>query len=127
MSSDPLQYFSLWIYISAAVFYSAVTLGGALRKGDAQVFSKQNAKPLSAILVVHFEFLTVLLGLMWIVPLVYSYLPSWITDTYRFRGATISNLELLFCFATGVMYLIERRHIYAKTKIDEPSGLHSLE
>lgn len=127
MSSDPLQYFSLWIYISVAAVYSAITLGGALRKGDVQVFSKQNAKPLPAILVVHFEFLTVLLGLMWIVPLVYSHLPEWLTNTYRFRGATISNLELFYCFAMGVMYLIERRHIYVETGTDEPSGLCKLE
>jgi hypothetical protein len=105
------------MFAAISVFYTAMAFSGIMRRQDARVFSRQNAKPLSSILTIHFEFLALLWGLMWSASLFYPRLPVWITDTsISRRGYTY--LDLLFVLVMGVMYLIERRWIYLEAESD---------
>jgi hypothetical protein len=112
---DPLQQFSWSTFAAAGVFYSALQFSGVIYKEGALIFTTQNAKPLSAILTVHFQFLTLLLGLMWIAPFVYPHLSGWLTDTVGRHG---SGFDILFVFLMAVMHLIERRWIYLESESD---------
>jgi hypothetical protein len=124
---DPMQSFSWWIFLGAALLFTAFAFSGILWKDGPFVFSKRNAKPISSVLKIHAEFLTVLLGLMWAVPFIYPTLPSWLTDTFVVRGATVSTVDILFVVAMGMMHLIERRRIYEEVETEiSVGGSHSI-
>jgi uncharacterized membrane protein (DUF485 family) len=111
---DPLQYFSWWVFVAAGFFYTVMAFSPVLHKESGLVFTKRNAKPLSAILTVHLEFLMILFGLMWIAPFLYPRLPGWLIDTVIVRGATHSIADIFFVFVMAIMYLVERRYIYVE-------------
>jgi len=117
-----MQYFSWWIYVLAGALFTVYAFTGLLYKEGSLVFSEQNAKPLSAVLIVHLEFLLILFGLMWIAPFVYPYLPNWMTDTFNVRGAAVSSVDVLFVLAMGALHLIERRWIYLESEAGGPDA-----
>jgi hypothetical protein len=119
---DPLQYFSWWIYAAVGAVYTVIEFGGELLGNE--IFSKRNAKPLSAIFTIHLAFLTILLVLMRVAVFISPALPDWLTDAHHFRG---SPLDGFFILAMVVMLKIEQRLIYVESDTDDPSdpGNHS--
>ena len=119
---EQLQYFSWVGYVVVAVVYTALVFHGELSKDDGPlIFSKQNARPLPVILMIHVAFLAIILEILRIAPFILPSLPDWTTDTFRVRGTSISIIDVLFVIAMGLMYLIEGRWIYVESEM-EASG-----
>lgn len=118
---DPLEYFSWWVFAGAAAFYTLISFTGILQSVGAKVLTKNNAKPKSEVLSVHFGFLILLAVLLWSAHLLYSYLPEWMTETYSVRGTSVSNVDVLFLVILAGLHLIERRWIYVDARTDSES------
>lgn len=108
---DPLQYFSWWIYLAFGVVYTGLAFGGELLPPRGLIFSKRNARPLSAIFAIHLAFLTILLGLMRMAVSVSPSLPDWLTASHRGSG-----LDLVFSVAVAGMIRVEQRLVYLESE-----------
>lgn len=115
---DPMQYFSWWVFLGAGILFTVNIFTGILWKNGPLVLSKRNAKPVSAVLTIHAEFLLVLFVLMRGAPFLYPVLPGWMTDTFYARGTTVSTVDVVFIVLMGIMHLIERRWIYRAAEDD---------
>lgn len=108
---DPLQYFSWWAYLAVGAVYSGLVFGGELLPLRSLLFSKRNARPLSAILAIHIAFLAILLGLMRVAVSVSPSLPDWMTEVHRASG-----LDLVFIAAMFGILRLEQRLVYLESK-----------
>lgn len=114
---DQLQYFSWWGYGFAAIVYTALVFRSELSKEEGPlIFSKQNSRTLTAILVSHVAFLTILFALLRTASFLLTALPDWMTDTFRARGTHVSIADLSFILLVLLMHLIERRWLYVESE-----------
>ena len=117
-----MQISRLLLYLGVGLIYSALAFRGELLRRGALIFSKQNVRPLSSILMIHLEFLTILWGLIWFYPHFEPLLPIWLTDdTFcqgRYYGRWFSLLDCLEPFAMIGMAQIERRWMYVECETD---------
>ena len=118
---DPLQYFSWRIFLAVGLFYTGLEFAGELLGND--IFSKRNARPLSAIFGIHLGFLALLLGLMRSLIYMSPALPDWATDTFRLRGGDWSLMDIIYVVAIFGMHNIEQRLVYVKIDTNNPARL----
>jgi Ni/Fe-hydrogenase subunit HybB-like protein len=118
MTFDPLQYFSWRVSVAVVVFYTGLEFGGEVLRND--IFSKRNARPLSAIFAIHLAFLLVLLGLMRLAVAVSPSLPNWLTDTIGLRGTSV--IDTLYIVAVFFIHRTEQRCIFAERNTDHAAG-----
>ena len=124
---DLLQNFSWVKYAFWGAFYTILGLLGLVKMSEVRlIFSRQNARPLSAILVIHAVFLAILLGVMQNAAYIAPFLPNWMLEqsqSRRGRGSTFFGF--LFVLTLVALLVIERRWIYVPNKalssIDENS------
>jgi hypothetical protein len=111
---EELQYFSWWGYALVALAYSSLVFSGEGSSEGRRIFSKQNVRSLSQILIAHCAYMTILLCLLRISSYVVLLLPYWMTDTFGRRTRT-SIADLVFFGAALVMIHIERRWLYLES------------
>lgn len=115
---------SWWIYVGAALLYTALTFRGELPRSEALIFSKDNARPPTSVVTIHAVFLGGLLAAIWMAIEAIPVLPSWLMDTFIFYAMPMSVLELAFIGGWFAMHYIERRLLYVgvdKSAIDHSS------
>jgi|SRR6185312_396803 len=103
---------SWWIYVGAALLYTALTFRGELPRSEALIFSKDNARLPTSVITIHAVFLGGLLAAIWMAIGSLSVIPSWLTETFSFYRMPASGLELVFVFGGIAMHYIERRLLY---------------
>ena len=111
MSIDFLAWFSWWSYLITATIYTALTFRGELPSVGTWVFSKDNDASVPKILSVHIGFLAFLLTLMRLIPLIYPFMPQWLTEV----GGRGSFLDVLFIVALILTHKIERKLVYVES------------
>lgn len=111
---DPMQIFSWGIYVGATVVYTALAFGGELSNEGPLIFSKQNARSVFLISAIHMAFLAILFGLMRFGPLIYPFLPGWMTDRFDVRGSLLSALDFIFVLAMIGLSHVERRWLFVE-------------
>lgn len=117
---DTFRYFSWWIFIGAALIYSALTFTGEWSKDGPLIFSDKNARPLKLILGIHINFLILLLLLQTILVRLDPSTPDWMTRNIG-RGTT--NLDLFFIIAMAILSFIERRILYVDSSAHSPQQI----
>jgi hypothetical protein len=116
LNLDLLSRFPLTNYILVGAGYTVLVFWVSFTNGGPRIFSKQNAKPLSAILRTHLVFLVVLMEFLRIASGNLRFLPNWWTDrTIALSRVRQSPLEFMFIIVMGIMYFIERRSIYTES------------
>lgn len=116
---------SWWIYVGAALLYTALTFRGELPRSEALIFSKDNSRHPTSVLTIHAVFLGGLLAAIWMAIDSLPVLPSWLTDTFSFYRMPASGLELVLILGGIAMHYIERRLLYVgadKNGIDHSSA-----
>lgn len=99
------------------VIYSVLSFCGELPNRGAWIFSKHNDMSVSKVLVFHLGFLFILLMLMRSIPLIYAFMPGWLTE----MGSRGSTIDILLVVAVFFVHKIERRLIYVESHGDDPS------
>jgi hypothetical protein len=112
LAYDIFQYFSWWIYLGAALSYSALVFTGELSKDGPLIFSRKNARSIPVIIGIHINFLIVLLLLMKLICSIDPSLPTWMTSNIG-RGGTLA--VVFFILGMVVMSFIERRWLYVES------------
>jgi len=112
---DLFQNFSWWVYLGAALIYSAFAFTGEWSKDGPLIFSKRNARPLQVVVGIHTNFLIVLLLLLKVAVSLELSMPNWMTRDAGRRG---SPLDLVFIFGMLIMGFIERRLLYVESDAD---------
>lgn len=119
---------SWWIYVGAALLYTALTFRGELPRSEALIFSRDNSRPPASVLTIHALFLGGLLLAIWMGIESLPVLPSWLTATFNFHEMPMSVLELAFIAGWFAMHYVERRLLYVgvdKSAVDHSSASES--
>jgi len=107
------DYFAWFQFAVWGLIYTALVFQGELSDQGPRIFSKVNAKPLSAIVLIHLSFLLLIFICMRVAPYIEPHLSHFLTDTlFRRRGSEVSILDLLFVLALFPMRSFELRRIY---------------
>lgn len=121
---EVLQYFSWWAYALVAAAYSAFVFSGELSKEGPVIFSKQNARSVSQVLVTHGAFLVILLCFLRLTSYFVLALPHWMNDTFDAgRRGRLSIADIVVFVASGIMVLIERRRLYVQSGNDSAGSM----
>ncbi|HEV2486322.1 MAG TPA: hypothetical protein VGT08_12390 [Terracidiphilus sp.] len=116
---EQLQYFSWLGFVLLGAVYTAFVFGGELSRDGPLIFSRQNARSVSEILLIHGTFLTILFCLLRFANLTVARLPYWMTDTFKAgRGTRASIAELIFVLACAAMFFVERRRLFVPSEAD---------
>ena len=117
---EDLQYFSFWGYATVATVYSALVVSGDRYLSGPAIFSKQNARSIPQIVAAHAAYVTILLCLLRFTTYLIFALPRWMTDTFYAgrHGVRTSIVDILFCVASLILALIERRRLSILTDSD---------
>ena len=119
LNFDQLQHFPWANYILVGAGYTVLVFWVSFTNGSPRIFSRQNVKPLSAILMTHLVFLAILMEFLWIASGNLRFLPNWWTDrSIALNRVRQSPLEFMFIIVMGIMYFIERRSIYEEAGSD---------
>lgn len=110
MSSD----IAWLVYLGMGIFYTIFVFWLSVTRNEVRIFSKQNAKPRSTIIVVHLLFLAMILSFMQLIPQIKASLPEWVTHTYG-RTSIFSGVVVAAIF---ILRYIERRYIYAEAETE---------
>lgn len=125
---DPLQSFSLWIYLGVAVAYTALVFHGEFSKQDGpMILSKRNCRSISSIVSIHLGFLALLFLLMRCCILGFPYLPNWMTASFVLHGTDDSALDILYMLLMIVFYRLERKYLYVDSAADGDGGNDAAE
>lgn len=116
LSDDPLVYFSWPTYFVFGAIYTAFAFSGELSKEGPLIFSKRNARPLSAVFIVHLAFLTILYGFLRVATYMEPSLPNWLTKDV---GRSVSVFNVFFLVALLVMQFIERRWLFVESEPED--------
>jgi hypothetical protein len=119
LAYDVFQYFSWWIYLVAALAYSALVFTGELSKDGPLIFSRKNARSTQVIIGIHINFLIVLLLLIRLVCSIDPLFPSWMTRNIG-RGNTL--LEVFFILGMVAISFFERRFLYVESNSIAPDS-----
>jgi hypothetical protein len=120
----PFQFFEWPTYFVFGAIFTALLFSGDLSAREARIFSKQNARSSTAVVLIHLAFLAVLLGVMMLARSIKPSLPNWLTDTFNARGSAVSISDIFFIFGMIGLHLIERRWVYVEfeTNISDPGN-----
>jgi|SRR5579872_1072358 len=110
------QHFEWWVYGCILAVYTGFALGFAYMDGRAPIFSKRNARPLTAIISAHGAFLVIVMLFLWSANYIRPLLPNWITQE-TIHGTT-SIYEILFAVAFLGIAFVERRWIFVESRAD---------
>lgn len=108
-----------WLYVGAAVLYTAVTFRGELSKSEALIFSERNARSRSSIFTIHAAFIVGLFALIWAARTALPVLPAWLTDTYNIYEAPMSGLAFAFFLVGLGLHYVERYVLFLER--EDPS------
>lgn len=98
--AQSLRYFSWALFVVIAVVYSAFVFWLEFAKDGPFIFSRNNVRTRSQVLLAHAMFLTILLCCYRICTYMIPTLPFWITDTFRPTSrAKTSFAEIVFVSA----------------------------
>ena len=108
-NTDPaqsLRYFSWALFAVIAVVYSAFVFWLELAKDGPFIFSRNNVRTRSQVLLAHAMFLTILLCCYRICTYMIRTVPFWMTDTLRLTSRTKTSFAeiVLSLAALGVAY-----------------------
>jgi hypothetical protein len=126
ISGAPMTPYPWWQYPIIGLIYTATVFAGQFAPQRLPVvFSKQNSRTLSVILLGHAGFLAVFLGSIWIACSNLSSMPDWFIARgfiipSRHGIHRVSLLDLVFLILLLVLWAIELRCIYAEAKTDGP-------
>ena len=112
---DPLFTFRWQGYFLFGLMYTALVFRGELSKKNALIFSKQNVQPISAVLVTHAAFLSIVCGFINLLSRLEPYLPDWMSNNIG-RGST--PYDLLVIVALIILDRVEFRWIYLESGTD---------
>ena len=112
---DPLFTFRWPSYVLFGLIYTALVFRGEFSRKSALIFSKQNVQPMSAVLVTHAVFLSIVFGFINLLSHLEPHLPDWMSNNFG-KGSTL--YDFLVLVALVILDRIEFRWIYLESGAD---------
>lgn len=95
-------------YLAAGIYTVGIIV-------NAQRNRRKTARPLPTLLVIHSAFVVILLGVLWVAPFIYSYMPDLICQT-MLRGSQVSIFDVVCGLVILAMGFSELSLVYEEAQ-----------
>jgi len=115
MANGQLQWFSWWGCLFIGFLYSALVFQSEIPEDRPSIFSKQNKRSPTQILLIHSSFLVLLFLVMGTFAHIAGYLPHWLTDGYEMGEGPLSVANVLFFIGAALLATYEKHVLFPRT------------
>jgi len=115
MAAERLLYFSWWGDLIIGLLYSMFVFSKEVSEDRPSIFSKQNKRSPTQILLIHGSFLTLLFLVAHTFAHIAGYLPHWITDEYDMGDGYLSVANVLFFIGAALLAAYEKHVLFPRT------------